>query len=89
MEEDEAIDIDQVLPYSEALLEEDNVTTTSSSQSLVSTASRPTKTSYIDSQVDWQMSKSKLADRGRHLLVTGVWSDCQFTVGVSPGIKVH
>eukprot|EP00095_Tigriopus_kingsejongensis_P000900 maker-scaffold186_size273091-snap-gene-0.16 protein:Tk00900 transcript:maker-scaffold186_size273091-snap-gene-0.16-mRNA-1 annotation:"btb poz domain-containing protein 6-a" len=34
--------------------------------------------------LDWQTIKPKLSDRGRHLLDTGIWSDCQFVVGIPP-----
>lgn len=37
---------------------------------------------------DWQTTATRLAERGKHLLETGVWSDCQFTVGLSPYTKV-
>ncbi len=38
--------------------------------------------------VDWQSTKSKLSDRGAHLLETGLWSDCQFVVGNTPNVQV-
>jgi len=37
---------------------------------------------------DWQLTKPGLCDRGQYLLETGVWSDCQFIVGLSPNIRV-
>ena len=37
---------------------------------------------------DWQTGATRLAERGKHLLETGVWSDCQFTVGLAPNTKV-
>ncbi|KAK0087047.1 hypothetical protein PV325_001828 [Microctonus aethiopoides] len=33
---------------------------------------------------DWQISKQKIAQRGRYLLETGQWSDCKFIVGQEP-----
>ncbi|XP_011308140.1 uncharacterized protein [Fopius arisanus] len=33
---------------------------------------------------DWQISKQKVAQRGRYLLETGQWSDCKFIVGQEP-----
>jgi len=39
-------------------------------------------------QVDWQSQKPKLSERGAHLLETGIWSDCQFVVGLPPNVKV-
>jgi len=37
---------------------------------------------------DWQTTKCKVAERGRHLFETGIWSDCQFIVGLPPNIKI-
>ena len=37
---------------------------------------------------DWQTTRCKVADRGRHLLETGIWADCDFIVGHFPNIKV-
>ena len=37
---------------------------------------------------DWQTAATRMAERGKHLLETGVWSDCQFTVGLAPSTKV-
>lgn len=37
---------------------------------------------------DWQLTKSSLCERGQYLLESGLWSDCQFVVGLSPNIKV-
>ena len=30
----------------------------------------------------------QVSERGRHLLESGLWSDCEFTVGLPPNIKV-
>merc|ERR1719431_1995402 len=30
----------------------------------------------------------RVAERGRHLFETGLWSDCEFIVGVPPSIKI-
>ena len=38
---------------------------------------------------DWQTAATRMAERGKHLLETGVWSDCQFTVGLAPSTKVE
>ena len=37
---------------------------------------------------DWQLTKASLCERGQYLLESGLWSDCQFIVGLSPNIKV-
>ena len=37
---------------------------------------------------DWQTTRCKVADRGRHLLETGLWADCDFIVGHFPNIKI-
>jgi hypothetical protein len=37
---------------------------------------------------DWQTTSCKVADRGRHLLDTGLWSDCDFIVGHVPNIRI-
>ncbi|TRY62081.1 hypothetical protein TCAL_12261 [Tigriopus californicus] len=42
-------------------------------------SNRSPKTGY-----DWQTTKTKLSDRGGHLLETGLWSDCTFVVGIPP-----
>ena len=39
--------------------------------------------------LDWQITKSKLAERSAHLLETGLWTDCEFHVGLPPNIKVR
>ena len=31
----------------------------------------------------------KVSERGRHLFETGIWSDCEFIVGLPPNIKVR
>ena len=38
---------------------------------------------------DWQTGATRLVERGKHLLDTGVWSDCEFIVGLPPNIKVQ
>lgn len=30
---------------------------------------------------DWQQRLDRINERGKHLLETGIWSDCQFLVG--------
>lgn len=40
------------------------------------------------SSVDWQFSKSSVSERAGYLLDTGMWSDCQFTVGLPPNVKL-
>ena len=37
---------------------------------------------------DWQTTRCKVAERGKHLLDSGIWSDCEFIVGLPPNIKV-
>ena len=37
---------------------------------------------------DWQTGATRLAERGKHLLDTGVWSDCEFIVGIAPNMKI-
>jgi len=37
---------------------------------------------------DWQTTSCRVADRGRHVLETGLWSDCDFIVGTFPHIKI-
>ena len=37
---------------------------------------------------DWQTGATRLAERGKHLLDTGVWSDCEFMVGLAPTMKI-
>ncbi|XP_034951671.1 uncharacterized protein [Chelonus insularis] len=37
---------------------------------------------------DWQISKHKVAQRGRYLLESGQWSDCKFIVGQEPQQQV-
>jgi len=32
---------------------------------------------------DWQTSKSTIAQRATHLLMTGLYTDCQFLVGAN------
>ena len=39
--------------------------------------------------LDWQITKSKLTERSAHLLETGLWTDCEFHVGLPPNIKVR
>ena len=38
---------------------------------------------------DWQTTRCKVAERGKHLLDSGIWSDCEFIVGLPPNIKVR
>ena len=44
---------------------------------------------HDQSLMDWQLGKTSMADRGAYILETGLWSDCQFTVGVAPHVKVN
>jgi len=37
---------------------------------------------------DWQTCATRLSERGKHLLDTGVWSDCEFIVGVTPNMRI-
>lgn len=37
-----------------------------------------------NNHVDWQINKTRVNQRGEHLLQTGTWSDCSFIVGVEP-----
>ena len=37
---------------------------------------------------DWQTGATRLAERGKHLLDTGVWSDCEFMVGIAPNMQI-
>eukprot|EP00092_Neocalanus_flemingeri_P027539 GFUD01029878.1.p1 GENE.GFUD01029878.1~~GFUD01029878.1.p1 ORF type:complete len:558 (-),score=157.37 GFUD01029878.1:326-1999(-) len=37
---------------------------------------------------DWQTTRCKVAERGKHLLDSGIWSDCDFIVGLPPNIKI-
>jgi len=37
---------------------------------------------------DWQTTRCKVAERGKHLLDSGIWSDCEFIVGLPPNIKI-
>lgn len=37
---------------------------------------------------DWQITKTTVNERGRHLLETGQWSDCKFIVGTEPHQQV-
>ena len=38
--------------------------------------------------LDWQITKQNLSERGQYLLETGIWSDCTFVVGLPPNLKV-
>lgn len=38
----------------------------------------------MGSPCDWQVTKQKVAQRGKHILETGQWSDCKFIVGQEP-----
>ena len=49
----------------------------------IATVSRPSE--YCN---DWQTGATRLAERGKHLLDTGVWSDCEFIVGIAPNMKI-
>ena len=42
----------------------------------------------VESAMDWQTGATRLAERGKHLLDTGVWSDCEFIVGIAPNMKI-
>jgi len=42
----------------------------------------------LTNAADWQTTKCRVAERGRHLFETGIWSDCEFIVGLPPNIKV-
>ena len=48
----------------------------------------PSSEAVSQEEADWQTAATRLAERGKHLLETGVWSDCQFTVGLSPHTQV-
>ena len=39
--------------------------------------------------LDWQTTKSSLTQRASHLLESGLWTDCEFHVGLPPNIKVN
>ena len=38
--------------------------------------------------LDWQTTKSSLTQRAAHLLESGLWTDCEFHVGLPPNVKV-
>ena len=38
--------------------------------------------------LDWQTTKSSLTQRAAHLLESGLWTDCEFHVGLPPHVKV-
>ncbi|XP_046412978.1 uncharacterized protein LOC124176140 isoform X1 [Neodiprion fabricii] len=38
----------------------------------------------MGSPCDWQVTNQKVAQRGKHILETGQWSDCKFIVGQEP-----
>ena len=37
----------------------------------------------VDMSQDWQSSKTTSAERAKHLLMTGLFADCQFLVGAN------
>lgn len=50
--------------------------------------SRPSPPRPVAPHADWQAAKGRLSERGRHLLETGLWADCEFNVGIHQNIKV-
>jgi len=41
------------------------------------------QTHAVDMSQDWQTSKTTSAERAKHLLMTGLFADCQFLVGAN------